>query len=188
VSRGDLVGEYVGHTAVKTKEAFDRARGGLLFIDEAYALLSPGCSGGTDFGREAIDTLVKLMEDHRDEVVVIAAGYTGEMRSFIAANPGLSSRFTQWVEFEDYTADELVTILASQAEATGYEVGDQARELLHGYFKATHEGAVSGNGRYARKVLDAMITRNARRISALSAPTVQDLRVLLPEDVTAVRQ
>ncbi|MFE5300720.1 right-handed parallel beta-helix repeat-containing protein [Streptomyces sp. NPDC056632] len=187
VARGDLVGEFVGHTAQRTKDAFDRARGGLLFIDEAYALLPPG-GGGTDFGKEAIDTLVKLMEDHRDEVVVIAAGYTDEMRTFIGANPGLSSRFTQWVEFADYTADELLTILTRQAEATGYELAEQTRELLRAYFEATHNGGVSGNGRYARKVLDAMITAHARRISAVSAPTVQQLRLLVPEDVTAVRQ
>ncbi|MGW3690453.1 right-handed parallel beta-helix repeat-containing protein [Streptomyces sp. NPDC005125] len=187
VSRGDLVGEYVGHTAQRTREAFDRARGGLLFIDEAYALLAPA-GGGQDFGKEAIDTLVKLMEDHRDEVVVIAAGYTEEMRTFIAANPGLSSRFTQWVEFEDYSAAELLTIAASQAKSNGYELHQQAEELVHAYFEATHRGGVSGNGRYARKVLDAMITAHARRISTLSAPSVQDLRLLLPDDVSAVRQ
>ncbi|KOG06866.1 MULTISPECIES: right-handed parallel beta-helix repeat-containing protein [Streptomyces] len=188
VARGDLVGEYIGHTAQRTKEAFDRARGGLLFIDEAYALLPPGGSGGQDFGKEAIDTLVKLMEDHRDEVVVIAAGYTDEMRAFTAANPGLSSRFTQWVEFEDYSADELVTILGSQADANGYELGEEAIELLRGHFEATHEGRVSGNGRYARKVLDAMVTAQARRISGLATPTVQDLRLLSPADVKSVRQ
>ncbi|MEU8527073.1 right-handed parallel beta-helix repeat-containing protein [Streptomyces sp. NPDC048629] len=188
VTRGDLVGEFVGHTAQRTKEAFDRARGGLLFIDEAYALLPPGGGGGTDFGKEAIDTLVKLMEDHRDEVVVIAAGYTEEMRSFIAANPGLSSRFTQWVEFADYTADELLTIVTGQAERTGYELHERTGELLRAYFKATHDGGVSGNGRYARKVLDAMITAQARRISGLTTPSVNDLRLLLPDDVTAVRQ
>ncbi|MFD4322803.1 AAA family ATPase, partial [Streptomyces sp. NPDC058548] len=188
VARGDLVGEYVGHTAQRTKEAFDRARGGLLFIDEAYALLPPGGGGGTDFGKEAIDTLVKLMEDHRDEVVVIAAGYTEEMKGFISANPGLSSRFTQWVEFEDYTASELVTILVAQAGVGGFELGPQTEDLLHAYFEATHSGGVSGNGRYARKVLDAMITAHARRISTIAAPTVNDLRVLLPQDVSAVRQ
>ncbi|MER5884217.1 right-handed parallel beta-helix repeat-containing protein [Streptomyces sp. NPDC001941] len=187
VGRADLVGEYVGHTAQRTKDSFDRARGGLLFIDEAYALLPPG-GGGTDFGREAIDTLVKLMEDHRDEVVVIAAGYTDEMKSFIAANPGLSSRFTQWIEFDDYAADELLTILTSQAARSGYELHEQAAEMLRAYFQATHDGRVSGNGRYARKVLDAMITAHARRISTVSAPSVADLRSLLPQDVTPVRQ
>src|SRR5262249_36432053 len=106
VSRADLVGQWIGHTAKRTQEAFDRARGGVLFIDEAYSLIS-GREGGRDFGTEAIETLVKLMEDHREEVVVIAAGYAEEMANFTAANPGLASRFSRVINFPSYSPQEL---------------------------------------------------------------------------------
>ncbi|MEJ3749721.1 right-handed parallel beta-helix repeat-containing protein, partial [Actinomycetes bacterium KLBMP 9797] len=125
-ARVDLVAEHVGGTAVKTKAAFDRARGGVLFIDEAYAL-SP-VDSGRDFGREAIDTLVKLMEDHRDEVVVIVAGYTGEMARFIAANPGLESRFGRTIEFPDYGAEELVRITELLAGQHDYTLAESTRD------------------------------------------------------------
>jgi SpoVK/Ycf46/Vps4 family AAA+-type ATPase len=181
-ARADLVGEYLGHTAQRTKEAFDRARGGVLFIDEAYTL-APQESRGNDFGREAIDTLVKLMEDHRDEVVVIAAGYSAEMDRFIETNPGLASRFSHTIEFENYEPDELVTILEQHAAASGYELADATREALLAYFKTVDRGRSFGNGRFARKALDGMITRHAGRISTNAAPTTEDLRLLLPEDI-----
>ncbi|OLR93401.1 hypothetical protein BJP25_17845 [Actinokineospora bangkokensis] len=182
VSRADLVGEYVGHTARRTTEAFDRARGGVLFIDEAYTLSTkPG--GGHDFGREAIDTLVKLMEDHRDEVVVIAAGYEREMAGFLDMNPGLSSRFSHRVRFANYTADELVTIVNQHATTSGYECTGPTVAALRGHFTAVVRGESFGNGRYARQVLDEAITRHARRMRSIEAPTVNELCLLLPEDV-----
>jgi len=181
-SRSDLVGEYVGQTAHRTKEAFDRARGGVLFIDEAYTL-APHDSASNDFGREAIDTLVKLMEDHRDEVVVIAAGYSDEMDRFIETNPGLASRFSHTIEFENYEPDELVTIIEQHAATSGYELADATREALRAYFKTVDRGRSFGNGRFARKVLDGMITRHAGRLSAIATPTTDDLRVLLPDDI-----
>ncbi|MDA3629323.1 AAA family ATPase [Saccharopolyspora sp. WRP15-2] len=182
VARADLVGEYVGHTARRTTEAFDRARGGVLFIDEAYTLSSSQGSGH-DFGREAIDTLVKLMEDHRDEVVVIAAGYEREMQGFLAANPGLSSRFSHRVRFADYTPDELVTIVNQHATDTGYECTGPAVAALRTHFATMTRGDSFGNGRYARQVLDEAIANHARRTRALTNPTMDDLCLLHPEDV-----
>ncbi|MER6992718.1 AAA family ATPase [Saccharopolyspora hirsuta] len=182
VARADLVGEYIGHTARRTTEAFDRARGGVLFIDEAYTLSSSGGSGN-DFGREAIDTLVKLMEDHRDEVVVIAAGYEREMAGFLAANPGLSSRFSHRVRFADYTPDELVTIVNQHATDTGYECTGPTVAALRTHFATMTRGESFGNGRYARQVLDEAIANHARRTRSLTNPTMDDLCLLLPEDV-----
>jgi SpoVK/Ycf46/Vps4 family AAA+-type ATPase len=182
VGRADLVGEYVGHTAQRTTAAFDRARGGVLFIDEAYTLSSQAGSGA-DFGREAIDTLVKLMEDHRDEVVVIAAGYDGEMGKFLDANPGLSSRFSHRVRFADYTTDELVTIVSRHAAGAGYELSSATVAALRTHFAAVPRGPSFGNGRYARQVLDEAVTRHAKRMRGLKSPTVQDLCLLLREDV-----
>ena len=182
VSRADLVGEYVGHTAQRTRTAFERARGGVLFIDEAYALSSQQGSG-SDFGHEAIDTLVKLMEDHRDEVVVIAAGYEAEMERFLATNPGLSSRFSHHVRFADYTTDELVTIASQHAATAGYEFSGAAVAALRRHFVSAPRGPSFGNGRYARQVLDAAITRHAGRLRRTASPTPQDLSLLLPSDV-----
>ena len=182
VSRGELVAQYIGQTAGRTKEAFDRARGGVLFIDEAYAL-SRGGQSGNDFGHEAIDTLVKLMEDYRDEVVVIAAGYTKEMASFLAANPGLASRFSAPVEFENYSADELVTIVQRHAETAGYTCGSKTLGALQRHFSTIERGRSFGNGRYARQILDGLIRRQAGRIALLASPTTDDLTVLLAEDL-----
>ncbi|MFI0469569.1 right-handed parallel beta-helix repeat-containing protein [Saccharopolyspora sp. 5N102] len=184
VGRGDLVGEYIGHTAHRTTEAFDRARGGVLFIDEAYTLSGQRSSGGGgDFGQEAIDTLVKLMEDHRDEVVVVAAGYEEQMEEFLAANPGLSSRFSQRVRFADYSNDELVTIVTQHAASAGYECTGPTVAALRSHFVATPRGPSFGNGRYARQVMDAAVTRHAKRLRLTASPTLEDLCLLLPEDV-----
>jgi SpoVK/Ycf46/Vps4 family AAA+-type ATPase len=185
VSRADLVGQYVGHTAHRTTEAFDRARGGVLFIDEAYTLSAGTGGSGHDFGREAIDTLVKLMEDHRDEVVVIAAGYGREMEGFLAANPGLSSRFSHRVRFADYSADELVTIVTQHVNSAGYECTGPTVAALRAHFAAVPRGDSFGNGRYARQLLDQAITRHARRTRTLTEPTMDDLCLLLPQDVPA---
>ncbi|WP_035839312.1 right-handed parallel beta-helix repeat-containing protein [Kitasatospora azatica] len=184
VARADLVGEFVGQTAQRTREVFDKARGGVLFIDEAYTLTPRGATGG-DFGREAVDTLVKLMEDHRDEVVVIAAGYAEEMDEFVAANPGLASRFSHRIEFENYAPEQLVTILDRHATQSGYQLADETKQLLLGHFAVVERGRTFGNARYARQVLDSMITRQAGRLAGLTA-TLDDLRLLLPQDASAV--
>ncbi|MFI6405702.1 right-handed parallel beta-helix repeat-containing protein [Streptomyces sp. NPDC050548] len=181
VSRVDLVGEHIGSTAIRTQEAFDKARGGVLFIDEAYAL-SPEDSG-RDFGKEAIDTLVKLMEDHRDAVVVIVAGYTAEMERFLSVNPGVASRFSRTITFSDYNAEELLRIVEQQAEEHEYRLAEGASEGLTKYFTAIPKGAAFGNGRTARQTFEAMVERHASRVAQVEEPSTDDLTLLYADDL-----
>ncbi|MFI6157957.1 right-handed parallel beta-helix repeat-containing protein [Kitasatospora sp. NPDC051170] len=185
VARVDLVGEHIGSTAIRTAAAFDRARGGVLFIDEAYALAPE--DGARDFGREAIDTLVKLMEDHRDEVVVIVAGYTAEMERFLSANPGVSSRFSRTIGFPDYTADELLEIARSQCAEHEYALTDAAELALLDHFGRLERGPNFGNGRTARQVFETMVERHAVRVAHLADPSTEELQLLVPEDLPAGR-
>jgi SpoVK/Ycf46/Vps4 family AAA+-type ATPase/nitrous oxidase accessory protein NosD len=183
-ARSDLVGRYVGHTAQLTAEVFERAKGGVLFVDEAYTLAPRG--SGNDFGQEAIDTLVKLMEDHRDEAVVIVAGYTHEMQRFLDSNPGLASRFNHQVEFPDYSDDELVTIVGRMAKSSGYTCGESTTAALREHFAQVPRDANFGNARYARQVLERMITRQAGRlVNGVHNATREDFTTLLPEDIPA---
>ncbi|MEU5427137.1 right-handed parallel beta-helix repeat-containing protein [Streptomyces olivoreticuli] len=184
VSRVDLVGEHIGSTAIRTQEAFDRARGGVLFIDEAYALCPE--DSGRDFGREAIDTLVKLMEDHRDAVVVIVAGYTAEMQRFLTVNPGVASRFSRTITFGDYAPEELLRIVEQQAEEHEYRIGAGAAEALLAYFTAIPKGPAFGNGRTARQTFEAMVERHAGRVAQLVDPSTDELTLLYPEDLPAL--
>ncbi|MGK5533361.1 right-handed parallel beta-helix repeat-containing protein [Streptomyces sp. URMC 129] len=181
VSRVDLVGEHIGSTAIRTQEAFERARGGVLFIDEAYAL-SPE-DAGRDFGREAIDTLVKLMEDHRDAVVVIVAGYTAEMERFLAVNPGIASRFSRTITFGDYSPEELLSIVDQQAREHEYDLGEGTREALLKHFAAMDRGPSFGNGRTARQTFEAMVERHAGRVARVADPSTEELTLLHPEDL-----
>ncbi|MGW6390217.1 right-handed parallel beta-helix repeat-containing protein [Streptomyces sp. NPDC055103] len=181
VSRVDLVGEHIGSTAIRTQEAFDRARGGVLFVDEAYAL-SPEDSG-RDFGREAIDTLVKLMEDHRDAVVVIVAGYTAEMERFLTVNPGVASRFSRTISFGDYAPDELLRIVGQQADEHEYRLVPGTDDALLTYFTKLPKGPAFGNGRTARQTFESMVERHAGRVAALAEPSTDDLTLLYPEDL-----
>ncbi|MFD9635799.1 right-handed parallel beta-helix repeat-containing protein [Streptomyces violascens] len=181
VSRVDLVGEHIGSTAIRTQEAFDRARGGVLFIDEAYAL-SPEDSG-RDFGREAIDTLVKLMEDHREAVVVIVAGYTAEMERFLSVNPGVASRFSRTIRFSDYSPEELLRIVEQQADEHEYRLGSGTAECLLKYFTVLPRGAAFGNGRTARQTFESMVERHAGRVAQLSEASTDDLTLLYPDDL-----
>ncbi|MFF8960705.1 right-handed parallel beta-helix repeat-containing protein [Streptomyces sp. NPDC014894] len=181
VSRVDLVGEHIGSTAIRTQEAFDRARGGVLFIDEAYAL-SPEDSG-RDFGKEAIDTLVKLMEDHREAVVVIVAGYTAEMERFLSVNPGVASRFSRTITFQDYGADELLRIVEQQSEEHEYRLAEGTGESLLKYFTALPKGPAFGNGRTARQTFESMVERHAGRVAELADADTDALTLLYPDDL-----
>ncbi|MBT3152575.1 right-handed parallel beta-helix repeat-containing protein [Streptomyces sp. CHD11] len=185
VSRVDLVGEHIGSTAIRTQEAFERARGGVLFIDEAYAL-SPE-DAGRDFGKEAIDTLVKLMEDQRDSVVVIVAGYTAEMERFLSVNPGVASRFSRTITFGDYGPDELLRIVRQQAEEHEYRLAPGSAEALLTYFTEMPKGPAFGNGRTARQTFEAMVERHASRVAQLDEPTTDDLTLLYSEDLPPLR-
>jgi len=179
--RGMLVGEYVGHTAPKTTAVFRKALGGVLFIDEAYSLVPIG--GGNDFGQEAVATLVKLMEDHRDESVVIVAGYPGDMHRFIASNPGLASRFTRTLMFDDYSPDQLTEIVDNQVVEHRYELGPGTRDAIVQHFASVRREAGFGNGRSARQLFQVLTERHAQRTATLAEPTTQDLVELLPDDV-----
>ncbi|QSB15329.1 right-handed parallel beta-helix repeat-containing protein [Natronosporangium hydrolyticum] len=183
VARRDLVGQYIGHTAEKTASAFDSARGGVLFLDEAYTLSRSGGSGA-DFGQEAIDTLVKLMEDHRDEVAVIVAGYTGEMADFLAANPGLASRFAKTIEFENYSASQLVEISRFLASNDDYLLDSGVDLALLEWFRQIDRDENFGNAREARKLLERMRKSQATRLRGLGRrPDRTDLRTLVLDDL-----
>ncbi|MFE6894420.1 right-handed parallel beta-helix repeat-containing protein [Streptomyces sp. NPDC057694] len=181
VARADLVGRYIGHTAQLTTEAFERALGGVLFVDEAYALVPE--NSPQDFGREAVDTLLKLMEDHRDEIVVIVAGYPDEMQRFLNSNPGLASRFTRRIEFENYSTEELVSIVAEQASAAEYTSAPETLEALRTYLDALPRTRSFGNARLARQLVEQMMTRQAGRIGGMTNPSRDDLTTLLPGDL-----
>ena len=179
VSRGDLVGRYTGHTAPLTNSVIESALGGVLFIDEAYSLYR----GEQDsFGLEAIDTLVKGMEDHRDELVVILAGYTKEMETFLTANSGLASRFPNKIEFPDYTADELLDITNVLARGKGYRLDESCTFPLLGYYKRRQalDSRTAGNGRLARNTLEKAIFNQSRRLVAEPAA---ELDLILPSDL-----
>lgn len=183
VTRDDLVGQYVGHTAPKTKEALKRAHGGVLFIDEAYTLSRSG-GASADFGQEAIDTLVKLMEDRRDEVAVIVAGYTSEMVDFLDANVGLASRFAKSLEFENYSAAELVLIAGRIARNDDYRFEPGLDDALLEWFDQVERDQNFGNAREARRLLEGMRKAQAGRLRGLGrVPSRDELRTLALADL-----
>ncbi|ONI67491.1 hypothetical protein BWI15_30690 [Kribbella sp. ALI-6-A] len=181
VDRTALVGEYVGHTGPKTTAAVTQALGGVLFIDEAYSLAPVGI--GNDFGAEAVATLVKMMEDHREDLVVIVAGYPGDMGRFIGSNPGLSSRFTRTLLFDDYTPDELVAIFEYHAGEHQYRLSPDARAALTHLFQVMPRDEGFGNGRSARQMFQQMTERQAHRLAELPAPSADQLSVLEAADL-----
>lgn len=177
VDRSELVAGYLGQTATKTAEVVASAVGGVLFIDEAYSL------SGDQYGRESVDTLVKEMEDRRDDLVLIVAGYPDPMVVFIAQNPGLASRFRTTIEFADYSDDELVAILTSMAAAADYDLADGCVERFRTVLLTTPRGPTFGNGRFARNLLEAAVGRHAWRLRDVDEPTLEQLRTLLPDDL-----
>ena len=183
VDRSELVAGYLGQTATKTAEVVASATGGVLFIDEAYSLTA-GELGADQYGREAVDTLVKEMEDRRDDLVVIVAGYPEPMEDFIAANPGLASRFRTTIGFDDYSDEELTDILTGLAEAADYELTPNALDQFKVILASTRRDRSFGNGRFARNVLEAAIGRHAWRLRDVTAPSTEQLRQILAEDLT----
>ncbi|MGI6029708.1 MAG: AAA family ATPase [Candidatus Heteroscillospira sp.] len=182
VDRSGLVAGYVGQTALKTQEVIQSAMGGVLFIDEAYALAS---GGENDFGQEAIDTILKAMEDHRDELVVIAAGYPEPMGRFISSNPGLESRFNKYIDFPDYNGEELLAIFRMRCEKGGYAMDKEAEEYAKGYFAAMYESRTEnfGNGRDVRNYFEDCIARQANRLAGAEAPGRDELMALTAADM-----
>jgi len=179
--RSGLVAGYVGQTAGKVKEVVNSALGGILFIDEAYALARKGAEN--DFGREAIDTLVKLMEDNRDDLVVIVAGYTDEMHDFLTSNPGLISRFNKYIDFPDYTDDELMAILAMNAKKQGYVVDEGANAVVREMLAAMTLGdrLDFGNARGMRNTLEKLVQEQANRLAQESGEVTREMLELLTE-------
>lgn len=180
--RAGLVAGYVGQTALKVKEVVDRARGGILFIDEAYTLSN--AVGGNDFGTEAIDMLVKLMEDYREDLVIIVAGYTQEMENFLKSNTGLISRFNKFIDFPDYGDDELIDILDGMAKKTGFSLEAEVREAVQAYLArlTEPERADFGNARGIRNLFEKMVAAQANRVVAHEQPTKELLSTITSED------
>ena len=181
VDRSGLVAGYVGQTAIKTQEKIQEALGGILFIDEAYSLAQKDDA----FGQESIDTILKAMEDHRDDFVVIVAGYTGPMEKFIKSNPGLKSRFNKYIEFPDYTLDELNGIFDLNCKKYDYKVDEDARRQISEMIKlrmiTRHENFA--NAREVRNLFEDIITNQARRIAAIEEPSPDDIRRITLEDL-----
>ena len=182
VDRAGLVGQYVGHTASKTSRAVRRALGGVLFIDEAYALTPVGPRQG-DFGAESIETLVKRMEDHRDNLVVIAAGYPRLMNHFLESNPGLRSRFAREIHFPDYSAPELVAIASKMVDEANYQLGPGAPDALATVFEQALRTDSFGNARFARRLFEAAVEHQAVRLASGARPLARDdVHVLTADD------
>ncbi len=182
VQRNDLVAGYIGQTAIKTQEKINCALDGILFIDEAYTLVN---GGQNDFGQEAIDTLLKEMEDKRDRLVVIVAGYSEHMKTFIDSNPGLRSRFKNFIHFDDYTGEELTKIFLGICEKNQYIVNCEAKSAVEQYFNSSSSavGALSGNARMVRNVFEDVVSIQARRITKLENPTDEELKEIRIEDL-----
>ncbi len=181
VDRSGLVAGFVGQTAIKTTEIINSALGGILFIDEAYALTG----GDNDFGSEAIDTILKAMEDKRDNLVVIVAGYPQPMEEFLSSNPGLESRFNKYIEFTDYKGEELSSIFDIRLEKGGYTLAEDAKEYAQKYFNDMYENRDEnfGNGRDVRNFFEDCIMRQANRIAEMETPTKDDLMSLVLADL-----
>ena len=180
VDRSGLVAGYVGQTALKTQKVIEKAMGGVLFIDEAYALNG---KSENDFGQEAIDTILKAMEDHRDDLVVIVAGYTELMDRFIHSNPGLESRFNRFLEFEDYTTEQMVAIFKMQCKKGCYVLAQGTEELVRDFIAEESAGDSFGNARGVRNLFEHILVAQNNRLAKLEKVTRNDLMQILPDDV-----
>lgn len=180
-SRQDLVGEYIGSTAPKTRKVIQSARGGVLFIDEAYSLAR---NSDRDFGHEAIEVLLQEMENHRDDLVVIAAGYPENMKEFLCSNPGLRSRFTSFIHFRNYSPTQLLSILCTMAEEMDYSIEPETRDVLLSVFESCKDALPEtfANGRSMRTLLEKAVTIQARRLIELENPNTGELQSLRTED------
>jgi SpoVK/Ycf46/Vps4 family AAA+-type ATPase len=181
--RSHLVAGYVGQTALKTTETLQASLGGMLLIDEAYALAR---GGENDFGIEAIDTIVKFMEDHREDLAIVAAGYPTEMQTFIDSNPGLKSRFTRTITFPDYTTDELVRIFVGLGERSHYTCSDDALAKVRLMIEAEPRTRGFGNARYVRNLFETAVAHQAMRLAPLTDPSDEQLTTLTAADIAAV--
>ncbi len=181
VDRSGLVAGYVGQTAIKTQEKIEEAMGGILFIDEAYTLAKEG----NDYGQEAIDTILKAMEDHRKDFIVIVAGYTEPMKKFVESNPGLKSRFNKYLYFEDYTAEELTKIFHLQCEKYSYHMSDEVKAKTEELIRELEENKDDNfaNAREVRNLFEDIITNQARRVAKIEDPTDEELTEILAEDL-----
>ncbi len=186
VDRSGLVSGYIGQTAIKVQEVVEKAKGGILFVDEAYALTDG--KGEGDFGKEAVDTLLKAMEDNRDDLIVIVAGYTDLMEEFLDSNPGLRSRFNKFLNFEDYTSDELFEILVSMCKGQEYMLSRDAVEEAKRYFdeRTKHKDASFANAREVRNYLEKAISNQASRIVGLKDVDSNILAILEKEDLEGI--
>lgn len=185
VDRSGLVAGYVGQTAIKTGKVIDAALGGVLFIDEAYALNG---RAENDFGQEAIDTLLKAMEDHRDDLVVIVAGYDGLMDDFVHSNPGLESRFNRFLHFEDYTPEELLSIFDIQCKKGCYQPEEETRRLVREFIAEENADSIAfGNARGVRNIFERLLVNQANRLAAMETVSRDDLMRITPRDVRAAR-
>ncbi len=181
--RSMLVAGFVGQTATKTMAVLQSSLGGMLLIDEAYSLAR---GGADDFGREAIDTLVKFMEDHRDDIGIVAAGYPIEMQEFVDTNPGLKSRFTRTINFADYTDDELITIFDKLGEKNHYSLTDDGRSKLRAILVSTSRGRGFGNARLIRNVFEEAVGRQAQRLAPWDEPSNEQLTTLIADDLPPI--
>ncbi len=180
--RAGMVAGYVGQTALKVKEAVDRALGGVLFVDEAYALST---GGGNDFGREAIETLLKMMEDHRDDLVVVVAGYTAKMQEFLDSNPGLRSRFNKHIHFDDYDETQLVSIFKTFCAKADFRIVPDAEQTLTGIFRilTASRDETFGNARLARNLFETTVGKQANRIVSLPEVNKEILSTIEAADI-----
>jgi SpoVK/Ycf46/Vps4 family AAA+-type ATPase len=181
--RSDLVAGYVGQTATKTRAVLDSALGGMLLIDEAYALAR---GGENDFGLEAVDTLVKFMEDHRDDLAIVAAGYPDEMQTLLDTNPGLKSRFTRTVHFPDYTDDELERIFGGLCDKNHYSLSDDALLRLRHLIGVEPRTRGFGNARFVRNLFESAVAHQAMRVAPLQDPSTEHLVTLIAADIVPV--